>query len=85
MTARRPGTWSPSSVVKVPLTEKTKAHVEYFGIFDDLPEGSAQKHYISPGVHYLITEDFEIGIRIGWGLNHEAANFFSNIGIGWQF
>jgi hypothetical protein len=83
--SNRVETWSPSTVIKVPLTEKSKAHVEYFGIFNDLPEEKSRKHYISPGVHYLITDDFEIGIRVGWGLNHEAAHFFSNVGIGWQF
>jgi len=83
--SKRVETWAPSSVIKVPLTEKTKAHIEYFGVFDNLPEGKARKHYISPGIHYLINKNLEIGIRVGWGLNHEAANFFSNVGIGWQF
>lgn len=40
---------------------------------------------VSPGVHYLITPDIEIGMRVGWGLNNEAARFFSNVGIGWRF
>lgn len=77
--------WAPSSVVKIPMTEKTKAHVEYFSIFIDGPERETEKHYISPGIHHLINENFEVGIRVGWGLNQDAANFFSNIGFGWQF
>lgn len=68
--SQRVETWSPSTVIKVPLTVKTKDHIEYFGILEDLPEGKASKNYISPGVHYLISEDFAIGIRFGWGLNH---------------
>jgi hypothetical protein len=36
-------------------------------------------------MHYLITPNFEIGLRVGWGLNDEAAHFFSNAGIGWRF
>ncbi|MCF6311561.1 MAG: transporter [Verrucomicrobiales bacterium] len=77
--------WAPSTVIKIPLTEKTKAHLEYFGMFDNSPDAVTEKHYISPGVHYLITENLEIGIRVGWGLNDQAAKFFSNIGFGWQF
>lgn len=77
--------WAPSTVVKIPLMEKTKAHLEYFGIFNDTPASTTEQHYISPGVHYLITENFEVGIRVGWGLNDQAAKFFSNVGFGWQF
>lgn len=77
--------WAPSTVIKIPLTEKTKAHLEYFGLFSKTPDSETKKHYISPGVHYLITENLEIGIRVGWGLNDQAAKFFSNIGFGWQF
>ena len=31
------------------------------------------------------TPNVEIGVRVGWGLNDEAARFFSNAGIGWRF
>ncbi|MFK5923145.1 MAG: transporter [Verrucomicrobiota bacterium] len=77
--------WAPSTVIKIPLSEKTKAHLEYFGNFDNTPDSKTEKHYISPGVHYLITKNLEVGIRVGWGLNDQAAKFFSNIGFGWQF
>ncbi len=77
--------WAPSTVVKIPLTEKTKAHLEYFGMFNNTPDSATEKHYISPGVHYLITENLEVGIRVGWGLNDQASRFFSNVGFGWQF
>ena len=39
----------------------------------------------SPGDHYLITENLEIGVRVGWGLNEQSARFFSNAGLGWRF
>lgn len=77
--------WAPSTVVKMPVTERAKAHVECFSIFTNGPQSENEKHYISPGIHYLINEDLEVGIRVGWGLNQDAANFFSNIGFGWQF
>lgn len=76
--------WAPSAVVKIPLMENTKAHVEYFGIYTTGSEAN-DSHYISPGVHYLITENFEVGVRVGWGLNDQSSKFFTNVGFGWQF
>jgi hypothetical protein len=43
------------------------------------------QQFFSPGIHYLVTSNLEIGIRIGWGLNEEAPNFFSNAGLGWRY
>ncbi len=77
--------WAPSVVVKIPVSEKWKAHVEYFGIFTDQRENERGSQYISPGIHYLVTRDFEVGIRTGWGLNKDSAHFFSNIGAGVRF
>lgn len=77
--------WAPSIVLKVPLGEHWNTHVEYFGAYSDGRENDVNPQYISPGLHYLICPDCEIGIRTGWGLNDDAANFFSNIGLGIQF
>jgi hypothetical protein len=77
--------WAPSTVLKVPLGERWKGHVEYFGIFTGGRDDESQQHYVSPGVHYLVTPDFEIGTRVGWGLNDQAANFFANAGFGWRY
>lgn len=77
--------WAPSTVLKIPVGERWKAHVEYFGIFSDGREEETTQHYFSPGAHYLVTENFEVGVRVGWGLNDQSANFFSNAGIGWRY
>lgn len=77
--------WAPSAVVKVPIGEKWAAHAEYFGIFTTGSERNVTKHFFSPGLHYLVTPDFEVGFRVGWGLNDQSARFFSNIGIGARF
>lgn len=79
------GVWAPSTVLKLPIGERWKAHAEYFGIFSQVREEATTQHYFSPGAHYLISPDFEIGARVGWGLNDQAANFFANVGIGLQF
>lgn len=77
--------WAPSTVLKIPLGEKWKAHIEYFGVFSDHRADETVQHFVSPGVHYLITQNLEIGARFGWGLNREAPNFFSNVGLGWCY
>jgi hypothetical protein len=78
-------TWSPSTTLKIPLGERWKAHAEYFGVFSDGREDETVQQFFSPGVHYLITSNLEIGVRVGWGLNQEAPNFFSNVGFGWRY
>jgi hypothetical protein len=77
--------WAPSTVLKVPLGERWKAHAEYFGVFSDNREDETVQHFFSPGLHYLVTDNLEIGVRVGWGLNDEAPNFFSNAGLGWRY
>lgn len=77
--------WAPSVVLKIPVHEQWKTHIEYFGIFSEGRETERGSQYVSPGIHYLITPDLEIGIRVGWGLSDDAANFFSNVGAGLQF
>jgi hypothetical protein len=36
-------------------------------------------------MHYLVTPNLELGLRVGWGLNDQTARFFSNVGIGLRF
>jgi hypothetical protein len=77
--------WSPSAVMRIPLGESWATHVEYFGVMTSGLERNRTKHFISPGLHYLPTPDFEIGARVGWGLNDQSARFFVNAGLGWRF
>jgi hypothetical protein len=74
--------WAPSSVIKVEVADDWKAHVEYFGIYTDGRGEELSQAYVSPGLHHLITPNLEVGIRVGWGVSNDAANFFSNVGVG---
>jgi hypothetical protein len=78
-------TWAPSAVLRVPLGERWVAHAEYFGLFSTGREQNITKHFVSPGLHYLVTPDLEVGVRVGWGLNDQSARFFSNAGVGWRY
>ncbi|MCA9103606.1 MAG: transporter [Planctomycetales bacterium] len=77
--------WAPSTVLKIPLGERWKVHAEYFGVFSDGREDETVQHFFSPGAHYLVTPNLEIGVRVGWGLNDQSPNFFCNSGFGWRF
>lgn len=78
-------TWSPSTVVKIPVGEKWKIHAEYFSVSTSGRETESSQHFFSPGAHYLLTRNLEIGLRVGWGLNEQAPDFFSNVGGGIRF
>lgn len=77
--------WAPSVVYKLPVGERIDLHVEYFGLFSQHKDVEFAKHYISPGAHYLVTPDLELGVRLGWGLSDDSARFFMNAGFGWRF
>lgn len=77
--------WAPSVVLKLPVADRWFAHVEYFSINTSGLERDRSVHFFSPGAHYLVTPNFEVGARFGWGLTHDSANVFSNIGVGLRF
>jgi hypothetical protein len=77
--------WAPSIVLKIPVAEKWNVHAEYFGIMTDGRAVERCPQYFSPGIHYLVTPNCEIGVRTGWGISKDASNFFSNVGLGLRF
>lgn len=77
--------WAPSVVLRIPVTERWNIHAEYFGIFSDGAEQDYSRAFFSPGTHYLVTDNLELGVRVGWGITDDAPNFFANVGLGWRF
>jgi hypothetical protein len=77
--------WAPSTVLRIPVTERWNVHAEYFGIFSQGAENNFNRAFFSPGTHYLLTPNLEVGVRVGWGITKDAPPFFSNVGIGWRF
>ncbi len=77
--------WGPSIVLRMPIDDRWNTHVEYFGVFSQGLTDDTGAAYVSPGTHYLITPNLELGIRLGWGVTHDAGNFFTNLGFGWRF
>jgi len=77
--------WSPSVVLRRPVTERFEVHAEWFGSFTQGLDENTHQPFISPGFHYGITRCVEIGLRVGWGLTPDAAPFFSDAGIAIQY
>lgn len=79
------GLWAPSVVLKVPVAERWNVHAEYFGVFSEGRADERNAQYFSPGIHYSLTPDLEVGVRGGWGLSADAADSFVNVGLGVRF
>ena len=77
--------WAPTVILRVPVTERWELHAEWFETFTQGLPIDTVRPFFSPGTHYLLTENLEVGIRIGWGLNDTAAGFFSDTGIAWRY
>lgn len=77
--------WSPSVIIRQPITERWETHIEWFETVTTGTRIDFIRPFISPGTHYMLTDNLEIGIRVGWGLNDIAAEFFSDTGIAWRY
>jgi hypothetical protein len=77
--------WTPSVVLRVPLTDRWEVHAEYFDTFTKRNVIDVNRAFFSPGTHYMLTKNFEIGLRVGWGVTEAAAPFFSDAGCGWRW
>jgi hypothetical protein len=77
--------WGPSMLLRIPVTEEFHAHFEYFGVFSQGWFDDTTRAFVSPGCHYNFTDNLELGLRVGWGITPDAANFFANTGFGWRF
>lgn len=77
--------WAPSTVIKIPVGGRWNVHAEYFAILSSQKEVPLNVQYASFGGHVLVTENLELGLRVGWGLNDTSPDFFSNVGMGWRY
>ncbi|RLS36080.1 MAG: transporter [Planctomycetota bacterium] len=77
--------WAPTVILRMPVTERWEVHAEWFETATQGLPVDTVRPFFSPGTHYLLTKNFEIGLRVGWGLNDTAAGFFSDAGFGWRY
>jgi hypothetical protein len=77
--------WAPSVVMRYLVNDRLQVHGEFFGVYSDGIHVETSRTFLSPGGRYLITPNFELGLRLGWGVSEDAANFFANTGFAWRF
>lgn len=68
----------------VSLTERLGTYVEYYGIYHNTRESDCA-HTVNGGFTYLITNNLQVDIRAGFGLNEEADDFLAGAGLSWRF
>ncbi len=75
----RYGEPSGSLSFAVGLNDRTGVYLEYFGFY---PSGAARpdSHYLNGGVTYLVTNDYQLDVRAGIGLNGVGTDNFVGIG-----
>ena len=66
------------------ITERLGGYVEYFGFYPG-ERGQGDTHFVNGGFTYLITNNFQVDIRVGMGLNDEADDLFTGLGFAWRF
>ncbi len=64
-------------------TDRLSSFVEYFGVFPDRSQEDEQ-HIIDGGLTYLYSDDIQLDISAGVGLN-EATSHFISLGVAYRF
>lgn len=77
--------WTPSVVLRLPMTERFELHAEWFGSYTAGVAEPTSQPFFSPGFHYQIGRNVEIGWRGGWALNATTAPFFSDAGLAYRW
>lgn len=73
-----------SIAAAISITDRVGTYVEYFGIYPNAEHADCA-HTVNGGVTYLINNDLQLDWRIGVGLNEEADDFFTGVGLSWRF
>ncbi len=66
------------------ITDRLGSYVEYFGFYPS-DRNQADTHFLNGGFTYLITDNLQIDVRAGLGLNDEADDFFTGAGFAIRF
>lgn len=76
---KRFGQFSGSVSFGFGLTERLGSYLEYFG-FSPGGRGGPSTNYLNGGLTYLVTNDYQLDVRAGVGLNGAGADNFVGIG-----
>ena len=68
--------------ISFPIDQGTGVFVEYYGTF---AENSGPEHYLDGGITFLASNDLQLDLNAGIGLNGRAADLFVGLGLGYRF
>ncbi len=77
--------WFQSVALGIPINDCWGAYVEYFGLYESERAGGVDQHFLNGGFSYLLSNDVQWDILVGFGLNADAADFFTGTGASFRF
>ncbi len=63
------------------LTDQLGAYTEWFAMIPSGADSAQIEHYANGGFSFLLTNDIQLDLRAGWGLNEAADDFFAGTGL----
>jgi len=69
-----------SWTVGASLTDRIGAYTEWYALFPSGADTQKPEHYFNGGFTYLVSDDFQLDVRAGVGLNQAADDFFVGAG-----
>ena len=77
--------FSASATIGYSISDSIGSYLEYYGFY---PEQSAvaesETHYFNGGVAWSLSENAQLDLRAGFGLNSDADDFFTGAGFAWR-
>lgn len=67
------------------LSERLGAFAEWYAFFPEGSDTARAQQYLNGGFAWALTDDFQFDIRVGFGLNDEADDFFVGSGFSIRF
>ena len=66
------------------LTESIGTYIEYFGAYP-ASDGEDASHVLNGGFTFLVNDNLQFDIRVGFGLNEQAPDLIAGAGFAVRF
>jgi hypothetical protein len=77
------GELSGSVAAGFSVTDRVGVFVELFGFVPE-SDGGPETSYLDAGITRLLSNDLQLDLRVGVGLDDEADDLFAGIGVSWR-
>lgn len=74
-----------SWTINYALADRWGAYTEWFALFPSGAQTASPEHYFDGGTTFLVTDNAQLDLRAGIGLNEPAADYFAGIGLSLRF